>query len=54
MKKMFLDELPKKEGFGANKGKMLIDWRNSVGHKVPFVYYEIEGEIEIIEYIPST
>lgn len=53
MKKMFLDELPKKEGFGANKGKMLIDWRNSVGHKVPFVYYEIEGEIEIIEYIPS-
>lgn len=28
-----------------------IDWRNSIGCKLPFVYKNISGEIEIIEYV---
>ena len=42
MRKVFLDELPR-------RGK-LINWKESVGHKVKFVYDNIEGEVEIINY----
>ena len=42
-----LDELEKyKEG--KYKGK--INWKNNIGKKVSFVYEDIEGELEIIEY----
>lgn len=51
-KKVFLDNLPKCE----NKTSY-IDWKNSVGYKVKFIYNtfndSIEGEIEIIEYKQS-
>lgn len=50
MRKVFLDELPKKEGIGANKGKMLIDWNLSVGHFVEGVYDDIDFNVQIIEY----
>ena len=50
MRKVFLDELPRKEGVGVNKGKMVIDWQNSIGYKVSFVYDDIEGEIVIVNY----
>lgn len=43
MKKIFTEHLPK-------RGK-LIDWKNCVGLKVPFIYDDIEGEIEIIKYV---
>ena len=43
MKKIFLNELPK-------KGK-LIDWKNSIGYEVKFIYDDIKGKIEIVEYI---
>ena len=49
MKKMFLDDLPKK----MNKGKECIDWKNSAGYKVHFIYDDIEGELEILNYIPN-
>lgn len=42
MKKIFLDKLPRK---GKN-----IDWQNSGGCKVHFVYDDIEGVIEIVKY----
>ena len=51
IRKVDLSELPRKEGFGINKGKMLIDWKTSIGYKVSFVYDEIEGEIEILDYV---
>ena len=41
-KQIFLDSLP-------HKGK-LINWINSVGYKVPFIYEDIEGEVEIVDY----
>lgn len=42
MRKVFLDDLPRrKEG---------IDWAASVGHKVKFIYDDVEGEFEIIRY----
>lgn len=48
-KKVFLDNLPKCE----NKNNY-IDWKNSVGHKVKFIYNTIndyiEDEVEIMEY----
>ena len=42
MRKVFLDELPR-------KGK-IIDWKNSVGCVVEFIYDDIEGELEILDY----
>ena len=42
MKKVFLEKLPR-------VGK-LIDWKNSIGYKIKFVYDDIEGWIEIIDY----
>jgi ribosomal protein S27E len=49
-RKIFLDVLPRKEGWGANKGKVLIDWTKSIGHKIRFFYDDIEGELEIVDY----
>lgn len=43
MKKVFLDELPHNW-----KG---VDWQNCVGRKVHFIYDDIEGDFEIINYI---
>lgn len=54
MRKVFLDELPRWEkGEGAGvPGK--INWAKCVGHKVKFIYEDIEGEIEIIGYNKET
>ena len=47
MKKVFLDDLPRK----IRGNKECIDWENSVGYKgIKFIYDDIEGEIEIVEY----
>jgi len=47
MKKVFTEKLPKyTEGQYANK----INWKESIGHKVKFVYNHIEDEVEIIKY----
>lgn len=45
MRKVFLDDLPK-WGDGVR-----INWSKSVGYKFKFVYDDIEGEIEILDYI---
>lgn len=42
MKKVFLDNLPK-------KGKQ-IDWKGSIGYKISFIYDDLNGEIELIDY----
>ena len=52
MKKVFLDDLPRWE-IGNNKGQ--INWKECIGEKVKFIYYDkhnniIEGEIEIVDY----
>ena len=47
MKKVFLNNLPKKK-YGD---KLVIDWKNSVGYKVHFIYEDIDGYIEILDYI---
>lgn len=45
IRKVFLDDLPRK---GGKLGK--IDWENSVGFKVSFIYDDIEDEVKIIKY----
>ena len=47
MRKVFLDKLPH-GGKGINK--KYINWCNSIGYKVKFIYDNIQGEIEIIDY----
>ena len=47
MRKMFLENLPKK----TYKGKKCIDWENSIGYKIKFIYDSIEGELELLNYI---
>jgi len=50
MRKIFLDELPKwsKEGHGKEG---TINWNKSIGKLIHFIYDDIEGNIEIIDYI---
>lgn len=43
MRKIFFDDLPRNW-----KG---IDWKNSIGYQVHFIYDEIEDNFEIIDYI---
>ncbi|MDF2590480.1 MAG: hypothetical protein K0S41_4323 [Anaerocolumna sp.] len=49
MKKVFLDELPRK----LYGGKICIDWYNSVGFSVKFEYNDLVGYIKILRYIGS-
>ena len=44
MRKVFLDELPHK----PYRNIMRIDWKNSIGHDLKFVYDDIKGSIKII------
>lgn len=51
MRKVFVDDLPyTTNGFGANKNKKLINWKASIGLKVPFEYDNIKGFIKILYY----
>ena len=50
VRKVFLDGLPKWES-GSCKGK--INWIESVGYFVKFIYDNIEGEIKILNYDKS-
>lgn len=54
MRKCFFDNLPKKEGIGKNKGKMTIDWKNSINSKVEFIYDDIQGYVTIVDYCNKT
>ena len=54
MREIYLDDLPKRYGLGGNKDKLVIDWKKSIGYKVRFIYDEIEGEIDILDYTPKT
>lgn len=42
MRHINTEELPRKGSF--------IDWENSIGYKLKFIYNDIEGELEIIGY----
>lgn len=48
IKKVFLDKLPRG---GKCIPKNKINWKESVGQKVKFIYNDIYGEIEILEYL---
>ena len=54
MKKVDLANIPKGVGIGANKGKITINWKGSVGHKVKFIYGDIEGYLKIVDYNSKT
>lgn len=51
IKKIFLEDLPRKEGLGILKGKQVIDWSKSITHKVKGIYDDIEFEVEIVNYV---
>lgn len=53
LKKVFLDNLPTKEGIGKNKEKRIFNWIESKGYKIKFIYENIEGYVEIIDYKKS-
>ena len=46
MRKIFLETLP----CSTRSGGKIINWKKSIGEKVNFIYDEIEGEFEIINY----
>lgn len=50
MKKVFLEELPMKNGIGINKDKKTVDWKKSIGKTVKYIYDDIEGYVEIVSY----
>jgi len=47
IRKVFLENLPRWSKY-TNVDR--INWKDSVGYKVKFIYDDIEGEIEIIDY----
>ena len=51
MKKVFLEELPRG---GKCIKENSINWKESIGYKVKFIYDDIEGEIEIVGYDTKT
>lgn len=48
MKKIFLDKLPKE--YNKKTNKEIIHWSKTVGLSIPFIYNNIKGIIEIMEY----
>jgi hypothetical protein len=46
VRKVFLENLPKK-AYGNTEQ---IDWKNSIGYEINFIYDEISGVLEIISY----
>ncbi|MBN3352022.1 hypothetical protein CF087_21130 [Clostridium botulinum] len=53
MDAIFLDNLPRQKGFGANKDKVLIDWKKSVNYNIIFKYNGKNGNFHIVGYIPK-
>lgn len=49
MRKVFLDDLPR-WGKGGKAKEGNINWKESIGYKVKFIYDDISGEIEIFDY----
>ena len=47
MRKVFIENLPRKQG----RGREEIDWPNTIGYKVDFIYDDMEDTLEIIDYI---
>ena len=54
IRKVFLDDLPHKEGVGNNRGKQVVNWLICHGCVVKFIYDNINGEIEIVDYNSKT
>lgn len=50
LRKVFLDDLPKKDGVGKNIGRKVFDWDKSVGRVINFTYDDVMGNIEILNY----
>lgn len=46
MRKIFTDKLPKTN----RSDRLCIDWKNSIGYKVNFIYDDINGIVEIVNY----
>ena len=51
MRKVFLDDLPHKQGIGANSNKLVIDWLNCINCYVNFIYDNISGIVQITNKI---
>lgn len=49
-KNINLEILPTMYGVRGNKNKIIIDWENSIGCRLNFIYDDIKGELEIISY----
>ncbi|NFH40720.1 winged helix-turn-helix domain-containing protein [Clostridium sporogenes] len=47
IREIYLDNLPKHKE-GKNKGK--VNWKDSIGHTVDFIYDNIEGVVKIMDY----
>ena len=45
-----LTKVPKKNGIGVNKDKLIYDWGNGIGCVCKFTYNDIIGEFEIVNY----
>lgn len=50
MRKVYLEDLPKKKGFGVNKDKETVDWEISIGLTMRFEYDGINGMLKIVNY----
>ena len=54
IKKVNLENIPKIKGRGPNAGKLVFDWRNSLGEEISFKYENVEGVLKILGYNANT
>lgn len=45
-----IDSLPHKDGIGKNKGRLVVDWEKTIGHKIKYICCGNEGYLTILEY----
>lgn len=54
MRKCDLSDLPKVKRKIKGKERELIQWKETIGCIIPFVYDDIEGEVKVLNYTPNT
>lgn len=54
MRKCDLSGLPKVKRNIKGETRELIQWKETIGYTIPFIYDEIEGEVKVLDYKPST
>lgn len=54
MRKCDLSGLPKIKRVIRGEERELIQWKETIGYTIPFIYDDVESEVKVLNYTPST